>query len=236
MNYTANEILVPGGLKQFEQLSQLNKKFEKILIVGEALELVAKKISKKFNSATELIMEDYSALINSKLALGENSGIIPKIMEYDRTDFPDAFFDVVFSQASISRENRKRIVKEIGRILKSGGIFSVGEITMRKNPLPRMIQDMLDWAGIVPLPEQTIEEYYAGKGFEIIHSQNLPEALPDYYKKIEKLFKRKIDELNEREKSYYKKLINRISHEANVFLKFGGEKYLSFHILLAKKL
>ena len=43
------------------------------------------------------------------------------------------------------------------------------------------------------------------------------------------------EDLPENEKSYYKKLLNQISHESNVYLKLGGDKYLGFYALILQK-
>ncbi len=236
MKNETREILLPGGKSQFEQLVKaVEGNIEKALVAGEASEKVALEIAKKFNAETEVIVEDYEAMLNAKLIL-EESGIIAKIMEFERTDYADETFDLVYAQASVTRESRKKIVKEIKRILKTGGILSAGEIVLLKRNPPQMISDLLDWAGLTPLHIDEIDAYYKQRGFEILTAENFPNALPEYYKKITRIYERRKEDLSEREKSYYKKLIHRISHEANVFLKFGGEKHLSFYAFVSRKI
>jgi SAM-dependent methyltransferase len=234
-NKKRSEILLPGGSKQFEQLRKIApKKFDKILVMGEASEPLAIKLSEVFSAQTELIVEDYEALLNAKLLL-EESDINPKIMEFERTDYANETFDLVYAQAALTRDSRKKIIREVKRILKPNGLLSVGEIVIVNDNVPRMISDLLDWAGLIPLKESEIKKYYSERGFEILTARKFENALKNYYEKILRLFEQRKELLSEEEKSYYKKLIHRISHEANVFMKFGGEKYLAFYSFVAKR-
>ena len=44
-----------------------------------------------------------------------------------------------------------------------------------------------------------------------------------------------IDTLTDNEKSYYKKLIKKMSHESNAFLNLGGDNYFGFMMLILQK-
>ncbi len=229
-------ILLPGGAKQLKQLKEnAEYNFDKILVAGESSEQLAKMLAEDNDCVVDLIVEDYNALLEAKLTLDGFEKVIPKIMEFERTDFQGDTFDLIFAQASFSRENRKNIIKEMKRILKPGGVLSVGEIALKTKSPPQMINDLLMWAGIEPLAVNEIEKYYAERGFEILKSEVFENELKNYYEKIHKIFEQRKDDLSENEKSFYKKLINRIRHEANVFLKFGGEKFLTFYSFVAKK-
>jgi DNA-directed RNA polymerase subunit N (RpoN/RPB10) len=46
--------------------------------------------------------------------------------------------------------------------------------------------------------------------------------------------KANINNLSGQEKSYYKKLLNKISHESNAYLKLGADKYIGFKMLILK--
>jgi hypothetical protein len=46
--------------------------------------------------------------------------------------------------------------------------------------------------------------------------------------------KQAIETLTEKEKSYYKKLLNKISHESNAYLKLGADKYIGYKLLILK--
>ncbi len=223
------EPLLPCGNKLFNLLTKTvqDRNFKKILVIGESSETLAVKLSEKYSTNVELIVEDYNSLLNAKLALEDVNGVIPKIMEFERTDYNDNEFDLIFAQTSLTRENRKKIVKEIKRILRTDGIFALAEIVMTVGNPPKMITEMLDWAGMSPLFIDNVEKYYSERNFETIASETHKGELSRYYKQISALFDKRKDELSDEEKSYYKKLINRINHEANVFLKFGGEKYLT---------
>ena len=60
-------------------------------------------------------------------------------------------------------------------------------------------------------------------------------ALKDYYSKNLYELKKSVNEMPENEKSYYKKLIKMISHEAKAFLNEGADEYIGFYSLILKK-
>ncbi len=230
-----NRLLLPGGgtpLKVLNKVVSLQP--QKILVVGGMSELLAKRLSAKYKVEVELIVEDYEALLNANLILEYDENVIVKLMDFERTDYENSYFDLIFAQGTISNKNRKKIVKEVKRVLKPDGIFAVTEIVKTQETLPRVMNDLLDAAGISPLNESEAEKYYFERNFKVLESKILPDALPAYYKSIQYIFDGKEEELTTSEKSYYKKIIHRISHEGNVFLKYGGEKYIHLNVLILK--
>ncbi len=230
-----NKLLIPGGGTPLKLLEKnVSDKPSKILVVGGMSELIAKRLQAKFKVKTELIVEDFESLLNANLILDYEENIIVKMMDFERTDYENDFFDLIFAQGTISGNNRKKIIKEIKRILKPGGIFAVSEIVKKTESLPPVMNNLTEAAGISPLAEADVEKYYMERNFTIIDSKDLPQALPEYYKAIQFIFEGKEEELTESEKSYYKKIIHRISHEGNVFLKYGGSKYISLRTMIMK--
>ena len=45
----------------------------------------------------------------------------------------------------------------------------------------------------------------------------------------------RFDNLTDKEKSFYKKLLSKISHESNAYLKLGADRYIGFKMLILKK-
>ena len=230
-----NKLLLPGGGTPLKLLiKNVTETPEKILVVGGMSELIAKRLQAKYKVNVELIVEDFESLLNANLILDYEENIIVKMMDFERTDYEDNFFDLVLAQGTISGSNRKKIVKEIKRILKPGGVFAVSEIVKKVESLPPVMNNLMEAAGIVPLAGGEAEKYYEERNFEIIEGKDLPEALPEYYKAVQYVFEGREEELSESEKSYYKKIIHRISHEGNVFLKYGGSKYISLKTMIMR--
>ncbi len=227
---------LPGTEKQLSFFAkQIQVKNKRILVIGSASEFAAEKLQKKSTIKLDLIVEDYASLINSKVILENNSNIIIRLMDYSITDFTDKTFDIIYAQASVSTENRTKIVKEIKRILKPEGIFCVGEIVALSEKIPGFISDILDSAALTPLNQNEVNSFYSERGFSILEEKNLNETLIEYYSFNKDRLAETKEQLSEQEKSYYKKLLNRISHESNAFLKQGGEKYLGFKTLILQK-
>lgn len=228
--------MIPGLDKQFQfLLKNLIAKVDNVLVIGSSSEKFAKLIAKNFSCSVELIMEDYESLLNSKLVLNDDSKVRVSMMDYDITDFDDASFDLIYAQASITLSKRNKIVKEIKRILRPGGFFCVGEIVSLKKNIPVFVQNVFDSSNLFPLFVDELEKYYTDRDLKIVAQQNLSDTLKEYYRQSASLLKNVRGNLTTGEKSYYKKILNKVSHESNVFLKLGGDKFIGFVSLLVQK-
>jgi len=205
------------------------------LTLGSASESIAKLFATETKVKAELIVEDYNSLMNSRLLVGEEKNVNVRLMDFEYTDFNDAEFDVVYSQGGISNPRRNKIVKEVKRILKPGGVFCVGEVVSLQEDLPQFILDIYDSTDLEPLLATEIEKYYTERNFEIVDKKDLSFTLTDYYSKSLAELKKSVVDLADNEKSYYKKLINMISHEAKAFLNQGADEYIGFYSLILKK-
>jgi ubiquinone/menaquinone biosynthesis C-methylase UbiE len=141
----------------------------------------------------------------------------------------------VYAQASVSLTNRNKILKEIKRILKPNGYFSVGETVSLRKDYPAFIRDLLDGSNILPLFYEDIEKYYTERKFKVIAKADLTDTLATFYMESSKHLREVERGLSDKEKSYHKKLVNRIGHESNAYLKLGGDKYIGFETLLLIK-
>ena len=229
-------VFLPGLDNQVRFVKRrVELKDKKTLTIGTASEDIAKLFAKESGKTAELIVEDFTSLMNSRLLVGDNKSINARLMDFEVTDFEKDEFDVIYTQGGISNPRRKKIVKEIKRILKPDGIFCVGEVVSLKEELPQVILDIYDSSELEPLLASEIEEYYRERNFEIIEKKDLSFTLKDYYTKNLYELKKSVVNLSENEKSYYKKLIKMISHEAKAFLNQGADEYVGFCSLILKK-
>ena len=230
------QTLLPGLKAQLRFLKKnLSPVPENILVIGSSSEWIASEFARASSNNVNLIVGDYESLLNSKLVLGEESSVKTSLMDFEITDFDKESFDLVYAQASISLTNRNKIVKEIKRILKPGGYLCVGEIVSLRNDVPAFMRDIYDSSDLLPLFIEDIEKYYGERKFNIRAKQNLSETLKEYYIQSAGLLKDKTEDLTDREKSYYKKLLNKVSHQSNVYLKLGGDKYMGLVALILRK-
>jgi SAM-dependent methyltransferase len=228
------KIFLPGGKEQLKFLFDNYKNSPKsILVIGSASESIANSLSVKYKTGVELIVTDYESLINSKLMVSHRTKL--SLMNLDTTDFKSDSFDLVYAQASISLTNRNKIIKELSRILKSGGFLCVGEIIALQKTFPPFVKNIFETSDLLPIWLNEIDKYYIDKRFSIQAKINLSHRLKEYYTKSSESLRGSIKELKENEKSYFRKLINKISHESNAYLKLGGDKYWGFYSLLLKK-
>lgn len=228
---------LPGTIEQVNNLlEKLDVSNMPVCIFGSNSEYQAFTLSNESGTVVNLIVEDHDSFINSKLALKGDKNIDIKVMAFDSTDFKDSSFDLVYAQASISSQDRTRIIKEIKRILKPEGYFCVGEIVSLVKEPPVFVKDIWFRSGIVPLQSNEIKHYYEERNFKVIYEVDLSSTLKDFYSMGSRQLNQMKEALTEEEKSYYKKLLNQVSHESNAYLKLGGNKYIGFKSLLLQKI
>ncbi len=154
----------------------------------------------------------------------------------DLSDYIDTeVFDLVYAQASISLLNRNKIVKEIKRILKPEATLCVGEITALTNDFPPFVKNIFDASDILALVNDQCGTYYTERNFTVLYEEDLSSSLQSFYEHTAQELDDKIYKLTDKEKSYYKKLLNKISHESNAYLKLGANRYIGFKMLILKK-
>jgi ubiquinone/menaquinone biosynthesis C-methylase UbiE len=228
--------ILPGLNGQLEFLKKyLLAQPSSVLVIGSSSESIAQSITTQYNSPVDLIVGDYESLMNSKVVLGAETKINLRMMSFDSTDFMNEQFDLVYAQASISINNRNKIVKEIKRILKPGGYFCVGEVTALTKEIPQYITDIFDTSDMLPLFTDDLSKYYLERNFKVCNKINLSNTLKEYYSFSANALRDIFRNLGEKEKSYYKKLINKISHESNSYLKLGGHRHMGFEVMLLRK-
>lgn len=228
--FSAEQILLPGGNKQFEHF--LSKKFpagENALIIGPGCEKIAGELLLSYKYVT-IIVNDYNQLMQSKMMAGDDN-IKVKMMEYSHTDFNPETFDLIYAQTSLSVPDKNNIVKELRRILKKNGILCIGEIVSLKHPVPEFVKDIWNRGGLDPLASSETTKFFTGRGFELISEEDLSSTLKDLYEKI----RYKVSKADKENKEQNKKLFTRMNHEANAYLKLGGDKYIGFYSLIMRK-
>jgi ubiquinone/menaquinone biosynthesis C-methylase UbiE len=232
-----NNIFLPGGFKQFRILkSKFILENKNVLVIGSGSEKIAEKMIDSGAASIKIIVNDYDSLINSRLNLNKENNISVKMMDFDNTDFKSEEFDLVYAQASISLTNRNKIIKEIKRILKPESIFCVGEMTSLTKEYPPFVKNIFDASDILPLQNESCQSYYEERKFSVLYEEDLSSSLQKFYENTSIELKQNIKNLTDKEKSYYKKLLNKIIHESNAYLKLGAEKYIGFKMLILKKI
>ncbi|HZW39915.1 MAG: methyltransferase domain-containing protein [Syntrophothermus sp.] len=226
-------ILLPGlDVQQTLTINTTELKDKDILVIGEQTILTAREFLKQEPKSLIIIVDNYEALIQMRIKAPD---LNIRMMEFENTDFRNESFDVVYAQASISSKNRNKIIKEIYKLLRDDGTFSLGEIITKGENVPVFINDIYERSDLLPLKEDELSTYYTSKKFIIINEYELSYTLEEFYQKARDLSTRSMKNAEKEELSYYKKLINKVNHESNAYLKQGGKRYMGFKMLLLKK-
>jgi len=227
-----NNILLPGGSKQLEHLFEQNiPKGEQALIIGPNCESIAARLIDYFTNLF-IVTDNYESVMQIKMKLKDEEKVKVKMMDYAHTDFENEHFDLIYAQGSISVPDKKDILKELKRILKSQGLFCAGEIVSLKEPVPGFVADIWERSGLDPVPSSEIKKYYEAKGFEVLSEKDLSDTLKDFYEKIGNT----VAKVSKDEKESDKKYFARMKHESHAYLKLGGDKYIGFKSLIMRKL
>jgi len=233
---TKINVFLPGLDNQIRFVRRsLELKGKSTLTLGSASEGIVKLLAEETGNKAELIVEDYNSLMNSRLLLENIESTNVRLMDFEFTDFNEKEFDLVYTQGAISNPRRNKIVKEIKRILKPDGLLCVGEVIALKEESPPFILDIYESTDLDPLQINKIEAYYQERNFEVIDKKDLSFTLKDYYSKNLYELKKSVNDMEENEKSYYKKIINMISHEAKAFLNQGADEFIGFYSLILKR-
>lgn len=221
-NITNSEPSLPGGEKPVQFLkSQTDLRGKSVLITGGGTIPMAQQL-KQWGAEPSIIVEHEEDLLELRVLA---AGAFPiKFMLYEKTDFEQHSFDVVFSQAALSIPNRGPILKEFKRILKPGGLLCSSEIVSLTDPLPGFVSDMLERAGIHTLILESFLPTYETAGYILQQMKRDNAALKDYYR-----FFKNVNKYHPASglDGYTKKLLKRAGHEATIFMKLGGEKHLT---------
>lgn len=232
-------IFLPGTDQQLKYfLNTTGVENKKLLIIGSGTVPIALELFEYHPLEILIITEDYASFITMRYEIEKsgNKNIKIRMMDFANTDFRTDSFDLIYAQGSVSGPERNKIVKEIKKILKNGGIYCAGEITKLKEDPPPFVKDIWQSSDLLPMPDKDIENYYKEKGFEIIDRKDLSYTLKDFYQQSEKLLTNGINNLSEEEKIYNKRLLKKISHESNVYLRLGGNEYMGFKVLIMRKI
>ena len=221
---------LPGGINQLKHLLEQNfPGGKRALFIGSTTASTVIKL----NNYSEIfvISDNYDSLINLRINLKELDSIKIKMMDYSHTDFKDNDVDLIYAQGSISVYERKNILKEMKRILSVSGVLSVGEIVSIKEPVAGFVKDIWEQSGVEPIPSHSINKFYTDRGFEIVSEKDLSYTLKEYYEKV----RYAVSKTGKDEKEQNKKLLSRMKHESNAYLKLGGDKYIGFKSLILRK-
>lgn len=231
-------IFLPGTDQQVKFfLDSADIRDKKVLIMGSGTRRITRILSDSAPAEIVIIVRDYDSLISMRYENEKSvlENIKVKMMDFDNTDFKADTFDIIYAQSSISGKDRNKIIKEVKKILNPQGIFCAGEIVSFKENPPAFIKAIWQSSDLLPLINDYAEKYYEDKGFEIINRKDLSYTLKDFYQQAEKLSAKSTDEMDEHEKSYYKKLLKKLGHESNVYLNLGGDEYIGFKALIMRK-
>lgn len=172
---------------------------------------------------------------NRRMNLEQNLNHLVEVCDGSFEDIPykDSSFDIAWSQDAILHSgNRRKVLEEVRRVLKPGGLFVFTDPMQSDNCPPGVLQPVLDrihldTLGSVALYRTTALEL----GFTDVQFTNLTSHLVTHYGRVRQELQNRYDELVQTiSKAYLDRMIVGLGHWVDA----GQKGYLAWGILLAR--
>ncbi len=177
----------------------------------------------------QIVMDAKSKLANTEL----EDKVKIKVMSPISLDFEDGMFDLIITEGILSQYKKSRILKEFYRVLKADSFIGICDFYWKKLPVPTYVKDAwyVEEGGIETLAEKI--EILNSYGFKSVFVQDISDELRTYYSKFKKIIQRSLKE-RKFSKSEFKD-VKRFKHEVSVYLDQGGDKWMGYVAIVAKK-
>lgn len=236
MQQQESVILLPGMNEQSNAFMRHHKVKEKnILVMGSAAPHLLKKFLASLAGSIDVIIDNEDALLSERLQAPKDKRVRVRYMDFSNTDFQDASIDIVYTQGAASVPNRARILTEVKRILKPGGIYALGELVYLKPEIPVSISKVWEDAGISPIEEALAEAFYQAQGFSVLDKTDLSKTLYKMYEFYRDIMQTGRQKLTEEEQQLLKHDLVRLKHEAEMFTRMGGDKFTGYFMYELQK-
>jgi ubiquinone/menaquinone biosynthesis C-methylase UbiE len=139
----------------------------------------------------------------------------------------------VITEGILSQYKKSRILKEFSRVLKSGGFIGIADFYWKKQPVPTYVRNAwyIEGGGIETLDEKV--EILKSYGFELIFIQDISHELESYYSKFKKIIQQSLKERKFSKDEF--KEVKKFKHEVSVYLDQGGDKWMGYVAIIARK-
>ncbi|WP_462272064.1 methyltransferase domain-containing protein [Methanohalophilus sp.] len=219
------------------KISNLEKD-SKILDIGAGYGGAARYLAKKYGC--QVVALNLSEVENERdRKMNEDQGLDHLITvvdgSFEEIPYPDFSFDVVWSQDAILHSgNREQVIKEVARVLKSGGDFVFTD-PMQTDDCPEgVLQPILDRIHLETLGSPGFYRESAKKyGMKEIEFEEHSSQLPAHYGRVLKETEGQEDELSKVVSQNY---INNMKQGLGHWVEGGNNGYLTWGIFhLSKK-
>ncbi len=181
------------------------------------------------NELPQIVMDAKSEIANA----GLEDKVKVKIMNPTSLDFEDGKFDLIITEGILSQYKKSRILKEFYRVLKSDGFIGIADFYWKNQPVPTYVKDVwyVEGGEIETLDEKI--KILNSYGFEPIFVQDISQELGSYYSKFKKIIQQSLKERKFPKHEF--KEIKKFKHEVSVYLEQGGDKWMGYIAIVAKK-
>lgn len=229
-------VYLPGLNEQPELLfATCNIAQSRILILGTATPALVEELLDREAERVDVVINNEEMIMIERMRLPKHKSVKARFMDYSQTDFMDSSFDYVYAQGSISLPDRRKIYREMHRVLKPGGLFLAGELTYLKPQVPVSIKDVWEGAGVTPAFLDEIEALYPLEGFSLQSSHDLSPTLYTLYMLYQKILTKESGLLDDDELQLKRHEITRMKHESNMYTKMGGDRVTGYFVFILRK-
>jgi len=218
------------------KISNLDKD-SKILDIGAGYGGAARYLAKKYGcQVVALNLSEVENERDRKMNEDQSLDHLITVVEgsFEEIPYPDFSFDVVWSQDAILHSgNREQVIKEVSRVLKSGGDFVFTD-PMQTDDCPEgVLQPILDRIHLETLGSPGFYRESAKKyGMKEVEFEEHASQLPIHYGRVLKETEGQEDELSKVVSPNY---INNMKQGLNHWVSGGNNGYLTWGIFHLRK-
>lgn len=226
-----NEISLGGDGTFFPDLSKTT-----LLILGSGFTMLLPLFEKVGFGSIHAACDDNEEIFGYKANTPKEKQVPVLFVDYASLDHKPESFDFVFCQATLASGYRNKLIKEIKRILKPGGLLITSEVICAKKPAPTFLNDILSGSGQDPLYSDEFESYYTSRKFELLNSADFTDELDEFYITWYKKLENSLKSASSEKRQEIRKEFAGEKHEITTMVKGGALKFLEFKTRILRKL
>ncbi|MBR9978924.1 MAG: methyltransferase domain-containing protein [Bacteroidetes bacterium] len=183
------------------------------------------------------IEEDSEPIFYGKMAVSERglaSRVSLQFMSPVSTNFRAGQFRIIILEGMLSGYTPGRVLREALRLLDDRGFLLLSDSCWLADDVPTYVRDVWESPDHKILTPPQLRQLLEERGMEILHFEDRSRVLDSFYRQFEDTV-RDIAHGGFEGMKHRKSLIKHYKHEIDVYRKHGGDRYMGYFSMVARK-
>lgn len=231
--------LTPGGPRlvtyAFEKTGGKNWRDDaEMLYIGSSYGENVFAMAEQFPGSIVGADEDAEALFFCKSRIGDlRPRVSFRMMSPVALDPRDGTIDAVIVDGVLSSYNKRKLLREVRRVLKPGAPLLVAAPVWLEDGAPTGIRGVWETREYTVPTRAELADLLAECGFRIVHESDQTRVLEPFYKQfmtdVKKLAAAGFEEFKQ-----HRALVKHYKHEIDMYFKHGGRRYMGYVVIGAR--